>query len=556
MDIQSFNEDLCIQSTFWVDDDHAKVADLNIEHLLSAFVTELFSANSTLRKQVRTLFINSFQTMELKKSVGIAFRHLPTDENDGDEDEFERLISDLLNHADDALGLIKVSLSVADGGITNSNSSEAINNYMSTGGSFEKLSFTEWLESHQARLDDIDGESKYLILLDLHNTKESDLNNDIGKEILANLANHEKANHLLILVLTSRCTASEEFKFGKELSDNHCTGTPVSIFAVSKARDWESGTEEIFKEVFLRTALVDSYSKLKLELTNEYKKSIDSIFDKLRPITIEEVVQGVAVKSESEGISEVKSLLRIINHQTKRSFDENVKDNNELLNLIFRCRKLDASLIPREEVDRSALEEFHLSENYENIEAVNALHDQITVGDIFNINEEPDKIDLFILIGNVCNTSLRGDSGARKDQVALVFPLGSHPGHDNSVKVGSSAGMILTGVVEEKDLYVDFTRPTTFDYGCLDLCWTNKDGVANFNFENGDEGFKSDNLEDLFQSGFLTRAQRERMKKIAESPPTTSTNIRRVGRVSRDFATSILHCYSRGLSSIPSDVIF
>ena len=80
--------------------------------------------------------------------------------------------------------------------------------------------------------------------------------------------------------------------------------------------------------------------------------------------------------------------------------------------------------------------------------------------------------------------------------------------------------MISPGVVEEKDLYVDFTKPTTLDYGKLDLCWTNKDGVANFNFENGDEEIKNNNLEDLFQSGFLTRAQRERMKQIAENIPT------------------------------------
>ena len=551
MDIQEVLQALNVKSVYWVDDEHTKFEDLDVDHLLDSFKGLAEAAHEDLLNVLRRHMDQGIDKKVYRKWI-----------NNG-RWMGEASFDDYVESCEDPKAFLIDLINVFEGGIPKNELNERIGSLMSQADTFEKYSFQMWSENNKTILESLQEDENLLLLLDLNNAKEQCLGLRDGYEIIQQLADHEKSTSVYILVLTSTYDTSQELIQGRRLTNDYCSNRSIPIFVISKRRDLSGEFPKQFAEVLGRVLLATNYTDLKVAIERIYKDSIAETFRELKSITIEELVYKVAKLSSKEGVPEIDSVLRIIDGTARFNLQEALANDSDVVSLLSNCRSLDAKIERLQDIDDSFIKNFTRRERYENYLSVNNMHLPIQVGDVFSIKEYIAESDVseegkeqeskgcyYILLGNFCFTSLR-ESGERRDKTALLFPvLPANPGHNVAMELNDFS-FINPDSCEDGKYFIDFSCPRSQDYFDLDQCWTNPQGKAEFKFE-------EKAVDELMASAPLIRSQRKRMERMVQEfhaqvldPGQQRPKIERIGRLTENHALRALHSYTRLLSNLP-----
>ncbi|MAY38169.1 MULTISPECIES: hypothetical protein [Spongiibacter] len=557
MDISEVLRSLKVKSVYWVDDEHAKIEDLDVDHLLSSIHA---MAESKDEQTIRGLkrHVENVLGEDRKTTCRRWFKN-------GEwarADSFDQYVYD----CEDPQAFLVGLFNFFEGDIENDALIDNVERLMTQAEVFERYSFNRWNEDGGSILESLEQDEKILLLVDLHNAKEQCLGLTDGYQVIEQVTKHEKGSNVYVLVLTSKFDKEQEIKQGRKITNEYCANRALPVFVISKSRDLNDGFPQQFSQVLDRVLLATSYTDLKHEIEKIYGNSIAGTFEELRSITIEELIYKVARLSSAEGVPEIESVLRIIDGTVRFNLQQALASDDKVVSLLSSCRRLDAKIERSIDVDDSFIQNFTCRERYENHKAVNNMHLPIQVGDVFSLKDcissntesagdddvEAEQ-DFYILLGNFCFTSLR-DSGKRKDTTALLFPLrADEPNHEAKMTI-RDFGALNPDMGAKGDYYIDFSSPRTIDYFYLDMCWTNSAGKAEFQFD-------KQSYEDLLANAPLIRSQRRRLETMLEEYQKRQVDrsvlrleIDRIGRLSEQYALKALHHYSRFLSDLPDSL--
>lgn len=557
MDISEVLKSLRVKAVYWVDDEHAKIEDLDVDHLLNSVHAMAESKDEQtirgLKRHVEeVLGEGARQTCRRWFNNGVWVR----------TDSFDQYV----NECDDPKAFLIGLFNYFEGEVENEALIDNVEGLMSQAEVFERYSFNKWNEDSGSILESLEQDENLLLLVDLHNAKEQCLGLTDGYQVIEQIANHDKGSNVYILVLTSKFDRTQEIKQGRQITNEYCSNRPLPVFVISKSRDLNNEFSQQFSQVLDRVLLATSYTDLKQEIEKIYSSSITETFKELRSITIEELIYKVAQLSNIEGVPEIDSVLRIIDGTARFNLQEALASDDKVVSLLSNCRSLDAKIERSLDIEDNFIQNFTRRERYENHKAVNNMHLPIQVGDVFLLKDRDPSIadncdvdnvapkqGFYILLGNFCFASLR-ESGKRKDATALLFPLlVDKPNHDAKMCLRDfdsfNPDMGVAG-----DYYIDFTSPRTVDYFYLDMCWTNSAGKAEFQFD-------KQSYEELLRKAPLIRSQRRRLETMLEEYQDRQAEfqalafeVERVGRLSERYALKALHHYSRFLSDLPESL--
>lgn len=533
MDAIKFSEISSVKSVIWIDDEHAGVADLDIDVLVSTLSSYVESDEEDNNSKLKRLLE---ERLPERKGDIRKFLRSPSDE--------QHLIA-LLSEIDDSKRVLEESLEIFNG-VPKDLLIEKVDSIFDKIPAYHKFSFSDWKKDGNAILDSLTADGKALILLDLENTREASVGDQPGIEAIDNISKHGNSDNVLIVVFTSTVVPDNEVLQSRHFTNEHYGSQQLPIFMLSKKRE-VSEAENYLGNVFNRIVLSLSYIRLKNELSSLYSAAVERTFSELRTITAEEMIYKLAIGSEKEGISVIESLLRVIYGVTRSNLQEGISKDASLSYVVQQCLNLDSE-IERTEVSDDFIRKFQIDEKYESIAAVNLMYSPVTVGDVFEF-EFPEGSQEYLLVGNFCYTSLRGE-GSRKDQKATLFPVVSTaPTHENYFELVNYINRDGS-----QSCYLDFTNPLAIDYACLDLCWVSEEGKVNFPIE-------PDKLVALQDELPIIRAQRNRLSSIIQeveqtTPSTDIIRVARVARLAREHALSAVHEYTRKISILPGEVVF
>ncbi|MCW8879579.1 MAG: hypothetical protein OQK04_05875 [Kangiellaceae bacterium] len=541
MNLDAFTKEANIKQICWIDDQNAETDKIDIDSLTTKVESYLEMAPE-ISRAIKKQILRGYDDHNVKKRIGEVFKEPET-------------LSEFVEAHDEPRAFLEQVLHGFEGILSETELSN-MDEFFAASHCYKKLSFTEWNESKESHLSNSSRDNKLLLVVDLLNSREEFIPPEAGLEILEDVRNHENSSHIFIVVFTSKCIPDDEFIQAREIAQTSEGKIGCPIFVLSKIRDFSEEISDSFGEVFNRIVLSDSYLNMKVKITEIYLDSIEKTFNELQSITAEELVYYIGGKSQKDGTQEIDTILRVIDANARKNFQVDVVENKELLSTLSKCRRLDSQngIKEKDLPDDSLIEKLREYEFYENIEAINTLHNQISIGDIFKV-VEGDEIKYFVLLGNFCFATLRSD-GTRKDKNALLFPIcDEEPQHESKFPL-----VDLSKVISEfnrSDYFVDFTEPYTIEYEFLDRCWLNSSG-------NGHQRISVKSLKD----SPLIRAQRNRINWFIEQKlendlksimvylkeiDSSSLRVERVARLSKEHALSIVKDYASKLSRIPRD---
>ncbi len=549
MGIQEVLQKLNVKSVYWIDDEHASLENLDVNHLAESFTTWAEVADKSMLGALKK---------HLVKEVGTTCRKWFKNGNWIGDAKFHSYVENCENPKSFLIDLINFS----EGSMPNDELINKIEDLMAQAEEFEKYTFQRWSDRNNDILESLEEGENLLLLLDLNNAKELCFGLKDGYEVIEQLGCHEKGENVYILVLTSKYDKDKELRQGRLLTNQYCQDRSIPIFVLSKRRDMDGELPKQFEQVLDRVLLATKYTDLKASIESIYKGSIEETFKRLRSITIEELIYKIASLSRKQGVPEIDSVLRVIDRTARVNLQKALTNDSNFISLLSTCRALDAEIECSQDIDDDFISNFTLQEHYENHRAINGMHLPIQIGDVFNIKEsvaegdqgnndkeEKNEECYYILLGNFCFTSLR-ESGERKDKTALLFPvLPSEPNHTAKIELRNFSS-INPSVCEEGKYFIDFSNPRSQGYFDLDQCWTNSEGEAVFEF--GEQA-----VEELMTKP-LIRSQRNRighmmqdLKEQTSGPEQQRPKIKRIGRLTENYALRAVHFYTRLISELP-----
>lgn len=551
MNFKEFKDRHNIDKIVWVDDSNSDMSKRTVEDLAKLFLIALERKGKLLRGRLQSK-LKSVEGVDIGK-----VRRLFRKAEDGFDIEDEELVG--LCFEENLRENLENCLSYLNGDEQESKDS-VFDAYLHVCCDYEKIGFSEFNECREMVLS---REKSTLLILDLVNIKEIGVPYNAGEEILKQNFEMEK---LVIVVLTNECSSDQEVGYARQLILDKELRKTKPLYVISKDRGSVDCKQELakhFETVWHRISLMESYSGLMLGIENAYREAVNDTLEKLKYFTLEGLVFNAAHSYQEEGTPEYESILRIINTLCDKYFQKQLLDNKKLLNSLKDSRSLVCEMEERKDVEDAEINDFLVSERFENIRTMNKTKAAVSIGDIFECYKKGcENSEYYIVIGNLCHSLLRG-KGSRRNGNALLFPVTAcEPGHDLKCNLG---GLVndLTEITFDSDptaeWWVDFTQPWSVSYYYLDLVWTNNDGVASFTFS-------EKSVEKLMDEGLLTKSQKNRileMKNIAlnmngesgviqkklERPKGYS--LRRVARLSMSESLAAVNQYATSIGQLP-----
>lgn len=487
--VRHLMEELQISSVYWIDDDNTEWKDLPADDLPDRFAEALSDATT---EQQRTVVKALEKNLNGSKIVS-RLRKLPR-ADDEDEDTFiERVSSSIRSMAVEEGNLIANLYDIGNlipQPISSTDKTELCSLFdpaTTVPWKWNRWSFVDWSRDGKKQLADHTEKEPWLFIIDLQN-KDKSVGVD-GRSILSVLAASNLPREAIhILVLTSECKQDGEFKLGRELTQAYFdAAAPIQlpVFVMAKARLMGRGNEPSavpisIAEGLSRICVSSQHKRLKELLANVFTDAVADAFSSLERLTLEEFMYAVTHRSESEGVPEIDTLLRIIGIEQRRKLLQAVISNDEVKRVLTRIRGSGLSIAKSELASDKAIEDLRIAELYDPSAVVNMLRSPISPGDLFAVetknNSQP--FSMYCLVGNFCDVSLRRN-GSRKAEIGLLLPLEVlKPGKGSErlqyplekLEAIMPAGVTANGLPLHSFKSIDFA--------ILDLCWTNNDGYC------------------------------------------------------------------------------
>lgn len=480
-------DELQISAVYWIDDDNVDWKDIPADQLPSRFAEALVDATDGQIKEISNVLSKGMTGNPVGK-----LRKLGRQDGEDEDTYVERVTTTVQSIASQHAEFIQ-RLRQIDNQLPQpipTSDKEALCSLFSPGDTvpweWNKWSFVDWGNHWKKILRDLPENKVFLFIIDLQN-KDKTAGID-GRSILAALAESQMPRSMLhVLVLTTECDQAAEFRLGRELTQTiFSSSAPLQlpVFAMSKdrLRQREDGSSTVgtsIAEGLSRICLSSQHMRLKELLSDTFAQAVVDAFSCLESLTLEEFMYAVTHRSESEGVPEIDTLLRIIGIEQRRQLQRKVISNEEVQAVLTRIRGSGLSISKTELLTDKAIQDLRSAELYDPAEVVNGLRSPISPGDLFEVRAWGDcQASLYCLVGNFCDISLRGD-GTRKAEVALMLPVLKLADGGDGERLRYRLEKIDT--IIPKEIVADGLQLNCFraiDFAILDLCWTNDGGYC------------------------------------------------------------------------------
>jgi hypothetical protein len=219
-------------------------------------------------------------------------------------------------------------------------------------------------------------------------------------------------------------------------------------------------------------------------LTLIFKEGLDLASTKFKNIAQSTVNQMIFNYSNTEGVSIIETLSRVLLVYTKFDYNQKLKSKfNDVSKLIWEYERLPDIKLGTIRGDSREVNIIRNIEKYNTF--VNDMYYPIGFGDIFNINGKE-----YLLISQTCDIVLRG-SGERKIQKGILLRLSNVKPKSGDEGNGKSY-FELKYYKEGQPHYVLFKEVIQLELNVLDLCALNDNGVADIAIDELNHIFEND----------------------------------------------------------------
>ncbi|MCU7841245.1 MAG: hypothetical protein KZQ94_17925 [Candidatus Thiodiazotropha sp. (ex Troendleina suluensis)] len=574
---------LNIKHVYWIDDENASIEEMDVNKLVESLVDQLLVSNS--KEQEKST--NQLRKYPNARELADKIDRILQDQEDGNQtSSIIELLERELDKAVDDVKLVLLSMLSALPQPLEPQQREGILEIFKTDTNWElsPMSFSNWKERSQEILNQHkEPDVRALLIVDLQNTRES--TSMSGSDILQEWANHikdqknDKGISIYAVAFTSTYKERQELlqsrKYTRELFGDEATPSlPILIIAKERlTNDGEDGYIAPIANAFIsslaRLRSFTLHAKLSCEISTVFKDTVSGAFDRLQNLTIEELLYSVSSTSYHEGISEIDTLIRMASIAQREALMNSLSEHNNIQSTLIELRGLHdlTGFVEASDIDSiDGIESLRQSELHEPPLVINSLLSPLAPGDIFLIETDGQE-QYFILATNACDMMLRGDTGKRaiSDAVALKLHL------DTGSSVAKNLSYFIShfpmsSPLHGSDYRVDLRCPTIISLDILDLCWTNTSGEC---------VWQKDNIPSE-QLSFLpaqTLRYNELCKKYSSEEFTSNKvhltpwivrnieyeeasgniskiqySVKRIGRLSSDSATDLLHQFAATLS--------
>lgn len=311
-----------------------------------------------------------------------------------------------------------------------------------------------------------DEENKVLWLID------RDLG-EVGKEnegfkLLEYFCDKARNWNIAILATNKLDNINDEENFDSYLNHfNFEVEDKNSIWRIDKNKIDISKQEEFAEEISYGLKRNATY-KITNYLANTYVKGVTNASDKIKRLEQSTINNVIFEFSNSDGISSVETLFRILLVISKEKIYKEISDQHEQISkLIWKYEKLCENKKLSEIQNLKQVNRIRRSEKYNFL--ISKTLSPISYGDIFEIKGEQ-----YILISQPCDISIR-ENGQRKNNNVVKSGL--------LVKISDSKPDYmdyeeLNYYNLEKKYFVHFKETIFVELDILDLCSINEDGNA------------------------------------------------------------------------------
>ncbi|EYC52948.1 hypothetical protein AZ34_14545 [Hylemonella gracilis str. Niagara R] len=443
----------------------------------------------------------------------------------------------------------------------------------------DRWTFKDAVKNLKAVCDSNDEKVSYII--DLNESGGSDKR---GLEILQTLHQHNSKGTVFLLTHSATTTeeASKEFELQNDL-DGRPAHKQIPICVISKARLTEAADEPAMSSA-LRIAIKRAGLRRSVhEVLNHIKPNVSSAVDEaaqqLLAIPPEQLDEYVVERGFQEGLSELHVVERAITAVVSQKVREIFAQNPDVLQSTARLRSLrsvelaESALTPVHQ----NLDGFRRLEVWESDELINKSFTPLACGDIFQIDEHEkpnDRPKLFLLLGQPCDISLRGEKD-RDQEHAMLVPLKQRDGQVDGDKLKLK---MLQFKIDNVQLACDFRNATAVRLSILDLASLREDGRVRYDVDQptglpllaalqsviekrikivkqlleGNENakstlqlcFRSSSPFSVIHEGKLSQQETKTINGNAVTLPKRVTwSLRRTGRVRMPYASALLRDY-------------
>jgi hypothetical protein len=586
--LSSLMERLKIKAVYWVDDENATAAEMDVAKLIKSTAEELSQNTEAETKKMLGQLKKHARARQLSQAIEDILKDPDIEDVAG---TVEGQLTKLDTCVEDPVAVLNAMLNALPqplgpqerAGLTQI--FDAQPDWL-----WQTMSFTRWQAEHDALLQQhTGGDSNALLIVDLQNSKEASLLT--GDGVLAQWAKvvSEIAGPLPIyaVALTSKFKEDQELREGRKFTQslfNAGESPALPVIVISKDRlvppsvaveaEMQRTPAEMVSAAFSRALgrlrACTLHHSLAAELESIYSTSSSSAFKQLQQLSIEEMLYAVSSSSFHEGASEIDTLVRMASIAQREALLSNVLTSPNIAGSLIELRGLHdnighVSASDLESID--GIEKLRCSELHEPIEVVNKLMSPLSPGDIFEVSGKP-ILEYYVLVSNACDLMLRSKDGIRKLETGLLLPLRLQDGQ----KCGTSpmqfpiSNFPATSPLASQNRAVDLRQMLTISLDTLDLCWTNQGGTCDWNQDRALPGefslLPSQTLRFKELSKRLTEIGSEKhLFQFAGWLSTTSEfsnnpsrlvkvdfSLTRVGRLSSAIASELIQTFAQALS--------
>lgn len=492
--VPSLIERLGIKAVYWIDDENATVGELDVEKLAGQVAALLARSDKDERTKGLDPLKKIGKARDLARKIGDRLEK--QDEGDAEGDVLSLLQENLDQCVDDPVTILSRMLKYLPKPLGPQEKEGLVKVFKGGEWAMEALSFSRWQQEHATILDHhADGAGGALLIVDIQNDSESSpiSGEDVLHQWAHKIVSADKPLPVYAVALTSKYVEAEELLAARRFT-NRLFGeggkANLPVLVVSKHRIDSSAAEDV--EAQIASAFEKALGRLRtfvlhVDLAKETKvvfsASVDSAFQTLQQLSIEEMLFSVSATAFNEGASEVDTLVRMASIAQRQALLGGLMGNAVISSALVELRGLH-DLVgfisdPKDLDTRDGIEQLRCSELHDPADVVNGLLSPLSTGDLFEIVRDSGAVEYHVLASNACDLMLRGKTGSRKLDAGLLLELRagdvSQKGDEYSPAYRLAhfpEGSPLFG----QNRYVDLRRMWTVPLAMLDLCWTDVQG--------------------------------------------------------------------------------
>jgi hypothetical protein len=456
----------------------------------------------------------------------------------------------------------------------------------------QAVSFAQWEQRYPEILRELTPDQRLLLLVDERNEYEASITELNGRRLLTRLWREytDQMPYVDTIILTSSCQPDEEFEESKRLvvalregiGEAERRAKVRRAFVISKERLNARSIVGDFEMHLDRIAAGELRSQL-ADLTKQtLHAAVAEALQWLEDISLSDFHGSVFVSSQSEGSSELDTLLRLVSIHQRAGMEKEFASTAPLQQKIVQLRQFSLKHLDPDyaKASRAELRQLRQQEFERSGQLLNAMFTPLSCGDVFRFTETraagpSDR--LAVLLANPCDLVLRS-KGRRKAKRGWLVPLFKDTKANLQRELGASGDgskllyTLYTGAEDRDEGYL-FTNSSVdaIDLDILDLCWTNMKGHATLDLASlaGPNGFilpaqkkrmevlrqkaAADRFRDVELFGTEYRVTRRAEAEAAGDPPppagtTIEYPIERVFQLAPEFAAAALSSLSQSIS--------